>query len=147
MYQKADERMYDEKSENTRNVIDAACFTCYNICCRVKFTYADKGIGCPQLVMPYEEAYGWQLNQRRNVMSVISIETALKPGVHFGHQTRRWNPKMKPYIYTWERNGIYIIDLQKSVGMVDDAYNAISDIVAKREDRFVGTKKQAQGCY
>jgi len=57
-------------------------------------------------------------------MSVISMKQLLEAGVHFGHQTRRWNPKMKPYIYT-ERNGIYIIDLQKSVGMVDDAYNAI----------------------
>ena len=62
-------------------------------------------------------------------MSVISMKQLLEAGVHFGHQTRRWNPKMKPYIYT-ERNGIYIIDLQKSVGMVDDAYNAIGDCVA-----------------
>ena len=54
-------------------------------------------------------------------MSVISMKQLLEAGVHFGHQTRRWNPKMAPYIYT-ERNGIYIIDLQKSVGMVDDAY-------------------------
>ena len=53
-------------------------------------------------------------------MSVISMKQLLEAGVHFGHQTRRWNPKMAPYIYT-ERNGIYIIDLQKSVGMVDDA--------------------------
>ena len=64
-------------------------------------------------------------------MSVISMKQLLEAGVHFGHQTRRWNPKMKPYIYT-ERNGIYIIDLQKSVGMVDDAYNAIGDCVAER---------------
>ena len=56
-------------------------------------------------------------------MSVISMKQLLEAGVHFGHQTRRWNPKMAPYIYT-ERNGIHIIDLQKSVGMVDDAYNA-----------------------
>ena len=54
-------------------------------------------------------------------MSVISMKQLLEAGVHFGHQTRRWNPKMAPYIYT-ERNGIYIIALQKSVGMVDDAY-------------------------
>ena len=58
-------------------------------------------------------------------MSVISMKQLLEAGVHFGHQTRRWNPKMAPYIYT-ERNGIYIIDLQKSVGMVDDAYQALS---------------------
>ena len=77
-------------------------------------------------------------------MSVISMKQLLEAGVHFGHQTRRWNPKMKPYIYT-ERNGIYIIDLQKTVGMVDDAYNAVSDIVSKGgKILFVGTKKQAQ---
>ena len=63
-------------------------------------------------------------------MSVISMKQLLEAGVHFGHQTRRWNPKMAPYIYT-ERNGIYIIDLQKSVGMVDDAYKAVSDIAAE----------------
>ena len=62
-------------------------------------------------------------------MSVISMKQLLEAGVHFGHQTRRWNPKMAPYIYT-ERNGIYIIDLQKSVGKVDETYNAIKDCVA-----------------
>jgi len=77
-------------------------------------------------------------------MSVISMKQLLEAGVHFGHQTRRWNPKMAPYIYT-ERNGIYIIDLQKSVGMIDDAYDAISDTVtAGGSVLFVGTKKQAQ---
>ena len=77
-------------------------------------------------------------------MSVISMKQLLEAGVHFGHQTRRWNPKMAPYIYT-ERNGIYIIDLQQSVGMVDDAYNAVADIVANGGSiLFVGTKKQAQ---
>ena len=77
-------------------------------------------------------------------MSVISMKQLLEAGVHFGHQTRRWNPKMAPYIYT-ERNGIYIIDLQQSVGMVDDAYNAVADIVANGGHiLFVGTKKQAQ---
>jgi len=77
-------------------------------------------------------------------MSVISMKQLLEAGVHFGHQTRRWNPKMAPYIYT-ERNGIYIIDLQQSVGMVQDAYNAIADIVANGGHiLFVGTKKQAQ---
>ena len=77
-------------------------------------------------------------------MGVISMKQLLEAGVHFGHQTRRWNPKMKPYIFT-ERNGIYIIDLQKSVGMVDSAYNAISDIAAQGGTvLFVGTKKQAQ---
>ena len=77
-------------------------------------------------------------------MSVISMKQLLEAGVHFGHQTRRWNPKMAPYIYT-ERNGIHIIDLQKTVGMVDDAYKAINDIVAEGGSiLFVGTKKQAQ---
>lgn len=77
-------------------------------------------------------------------MGVISMKQLLEAGVHFGHQTRRWNPKMAPYIYT-ERNGIHIIDLQKSVGMVDDAYNAISDVAAQGGSiLFVGTKKQAQ---
>ncbi|MBP5179362.1 MAG: 30S ribosomal protein S2 [Lachnospiraceae bacterium] len=77
-------------------------------------------------------------------MSVISMKQLLEAGVHFGHQTRRWNPKMAEYIYT-ERNGIYIIDLQKSVGKVDEAYYAIKDIVANGgKVLFVGTKKQAQ---
>ncbi|MCR4717731.1 MAG: 30S ribosomal protein S2 [Lachnospiraceae bacterium] len=77
-------------------------------------------------------------------MSVISMKQLLEAGVHFGHQTRRWNPKMAPYIYT-ERNGIYIIDLQKSVGKVDEAYNAVKDCVANGgKVLFVGTKKQAQ---
>ena len=84
------------------------------------------------------------LNLRRTNMSVVSMKQLLEAGVHFGHQTRRWNPKMAPYIYT-ERNGIHIIDLQQSVGMVDTAYNAMSDI-AKDGGKilFVGTKKQAQ---
>ena len=77
-------------------------------------------------------------------MSVISMKQLLEAGVHFGHQTRRWNPKMKPYIYT-ERNGIYIIDLQKTVGMIDDAYKTVADLVAEGGTiLFVGTKKQAQ---
>ena len=77
-------------------------------------------------------------------MSVISMKQLLEAGVHFGHQTRRWNPKMAPYIYT-ERNSIRIIDLQKTVGMVDDAYNAIKEIAANGGTiLFVGTKKQAQ---
>ena len=72
------------------------------------------------------------------------MKQLLEAGVHFGHQTRRWNPKMAEYIYT-ERNGIYIIDLQKSVGKVDEAYKAVSDIAAEGGSiLFVGTKKQAQ---
>ena len=77
-------------------------------------------------------------------MSVISMKQLLEAGVHFGHQTRRWNPKMAPYIYT-ERNGIYIIDLQKTVGLIDDAFDAIANIAAQSgKILFVGTKKQAQ---
>ena len=77
-------------------------------------------------------------------MSVISMKQLLEAGVHFGHQTRRWNPKMAPYIFA-ERNGIYIIDLQKTVKKVDEAYFAVSDIIANGgEILFVGTKKQAQ---
>lgn len=77
-------------------------------------------------------------------MSVISMKQLLEAGVHFGHQTRRWNPKMAPYIYT-ERNGIHIIDLQKTVVMMDEAYKAVFDCVADGGTiLFVGTKKQAQ---
>ena len=77
-------------------------------------------------------------------MSVISMKQLLEAGVHFGHQTRGWNPKMAPYIFT-ERNGIHIIDLQKSVGKVDEAYKAVFEIAAQGGTiLFVGTKKQAQ---
>ncbi|MBQ3133349.1 MAG: 30S ribosomal protein S2 [Clostridia bacterium] len=77
-------------------------------------------------------------------MSVVSMKQLLEAGVHFGHQTRRWNPKMAPYIFT-ERNGIYIIDLQKTVKKLDEAYMFIRELSAKGETvLFVGTKKQAQ---
>ena len=77
-------------------------------------------------------------------MAVISMKQLLEAGVHFGHRTRSWNPKMAPYIFT-ERNGIHIIDLQKSVNMVDTAYKAVADIAAQGGTvLFVGTKKQAQ---
>ena len=76
-------------------------------------------------------------------MAVVSMKQLLEAGVHFGHQTRRWNPKMAPYIYT-ERNGIYIIDLQKTVKKLDEAYNFVRDVAANGgEVLFVGTKKQA----
>ena len=78
-------------------------------------------------------------------MSVISMKQLLEAGVHFGHQTRRWNPKMAPYIYT-ERNGIYIIDLQKSVGMVDDAYKAVSDIAADGGTFQMCIRDRCSGC-
>ena len=77
-------------------------------------------------------------------MSVISMKQLLEAGVHFGHQTRRWNPKMKKYIFT-ERNGIYIIDLQKTVKKVEEAYNFVKEVAANGGTvLFVGTKKQAQ---
>ena len=77
-------------------------------------------------------------------MAVISMKQLLEAGVHFGHQTRRWNPKMKRYIFT-ERNGIYIIDLQKTVKLVDDAYNYMHEVAENGGIAlFVGTKKQAQ---
>jgi small subunit ribosomal protein S2 len=77
-------------------------------------------------------------------MAVISMKQLLEAGVHFGHQTRRWNPKMAQYIFT-ERNGIYIIDLQKTVKMVEEAYNFVRNTVSEGNTiLFVGTKKQAQ---
>ncbi|MFR2084352.1 MAG: 30S ribosomal protein S2 [Christensenellales bacterium] len=77
-------------------------------------------------------------------MAVISMKQLLEAGVHFGHQTRRWNPKMAQYIFT-ERNGIYIIDLQKTVKKLDEAYNYVKEVAAEGGDiLFVGTKKQAQ---
>ncbi len=77
-------------------------------------------------------------------MSVVSMKQLLEAGVHFGHQTRRWNPKMAPYIYT-ERNGIYIIDLQKTVKKLEEAYNFVREVSAQGGNiLFVGTKKQAQ---
>lgn len=77
-------------------------------------------------------------------MAVISMKQLLEAGVHFGHQTRRWNPKMAPYIFT-ERNGIYIIDLQKTVKKIDEAYEFMREVGATgRPVLFVGTKKQAQ---
>ena len=76
-------------------------------------------------------------------MAVIAMKQLLEAGAHFGHQTRRWNPKMAPYIFT-ERNGIYIFDLQKTVKKVDEAYNFIQEIARENKDViFVGTKKQA----
>ncbi len=77
-------------------------------------------------------------------MAVVSMKQLLEAGVHFGHQTRRWNPKMAKYIFT-ERNGIYIIDLQKTVKKLDEAYNFVRDVAADGgEILFVGTKKQAR---
>ncbi|MDN6195893.1 MAG: 30S ribosomal protein S2 [Atopostipes suicloacalis] len=78
-------------------------------------------------------------------MAVVTMKQLLESGVHFGHQTRRWNPKMKPYIFT-ERNGIYIIDLQQTVSAIEDAYKIVREITENGGDvLFVGTKKQAEG--
>src|SRR3989304_1578369 len=77
-------------------------------------------------------------------MAVVSMKSLLEAGVHFGHQTRRWNPKMKPYIFT-ERNGIYILDLQQTLELIETAYDFVANLVAKGGTvLFVGTKKQAQ---
>ena len=77
-------------------------------------------------------------------MAILSMKQLLEAGVHFGHQTKRWNPKMKPYIFG-ARNGIYIIDLQKTVALFDQVYRFVVDTVARGESvLFVGTKKQAQ---
>ncbi len=82
--------------------------------------------------------------RRYKRMSIISMKQLLEAGVHFGHQTRRWNPKMQEYIFT-ERNGIYIIDLQKTAKKIEEAYNFIKEVAMNGEDViFVGTKKQAQ---
>ena len=76
--------------------------------------------------------------------SVVSMKSLLEAGVHFGHQTRRWNPKMAPYIYT-ERNGIYIVDLQKTVKKLEEAYAFVRQLSENGQSLlFVGTKKQAQ---
>ncbi|MFN2139487.1 MAG: 30S ribosomal protein S2 [Candidatus Promineifilaceae bacterium] len=77
-------------------------------------------------------------------MAVVSMKSLLETGVHFGHRTRRWNPKMKPYIFT-ERNGIHILDLQQTIVLIEEAYDVIRDTVAEGGDvLFVGTKRQAQ---
>lgn len=110
-------------------------------------SHMPSGCGCFAAERPESDSeckvYGRETSGGR-IMSVISMKQLLEAGVHFGHQTRRWNPKMAEYIYT-ERNGIYIIDLQKSVGKVDEAYKAIADIASEGGTiLFVGTKKQAQ---
>lgn len=106
------------------------------------------------MVLSHGESFDGKCDWRRDTqktitggvedMAVISMKQLLEAGVHFGHQTRRWNPKMDRYIFT-ERNGIYIIDLQKTVKKVDEAYNFVKSIAAEGGTMlFVGTKKQAQ---
>ena len=93
---------------------------------------------------PAAQGKGVENNKEGTPMAVISMKQLLEAGVHFGHQTRRWNPKMAQYIFT-ERNGIYIIDLQKTVRKVDEAYAFVRDIAMEGKSiLFVGTKKQAQ---
>ena len=97
----------------------------------------------PKKVMIIDEKNGRKKPGGFN-MAIVTMKQLLEAGVHFGHQTRRWNPKMARYIFT-ERNGIYIIDLQQTVKMIDVAYNFVRDIAADGKDiLFVGTKKQAQ---
>jgi small subunit ribosomal protein S2 len=94
-------------------------------------------------VAAWDEAARGKTIKKETEMSVISMKQLLEAGVHFGHQTRRWNPKMKPYIFT-ERNGIHVIDLQKTAKMVDAAYDYVKDAAAQGAVvLFVGTKKQA----
>lgn len=96
------------------------------------------------VTVPVPNGEGCMEEKQEDIMAVISMKHLLEAGVHFGHQTRRWNPKMAEYIYT-ERNGIYIIDLQKTVRKVEEAYNFMRDIAANGgKILFVGTKKQAQ---
>ena len=115
---------------------------CYNPIGNLK-THAFAAL-CPVPKCSVTRGMMRRTNHRRCAMSVISMKQLLEAGVHFGHQTRRWNPKMAEYIFA-ERNGIYIIDLQKTVKKVDEAYAEICNIVADGgEVLFVGTKKQAQ---
>ena len=98
----------------------------------------------PARVGREDEADGGNNKKEEIFMAVVSMKQLLEAGVHFGHQTRRWNPKMATYIYT-ERNGIYIIDLQKTVKKLEEAYNFVRELGEKGETLlFVGTKKQAQ---
>ena len=105
------------------------------------------GTNTHAVVHPVPRKMNIKLLQRKNgrkKMAVISMKQLLEAGVHFGHQTRRWNPKMSRFIFT-ERNGIYIIDLQKTVRKIDEAYNFVRNLSAEGGTiLFVGTKKQAQ---
>ena len=104
-----------------------------------------QGRGVTAIQGQYRKLYGMEEKpQEEKIMAVVSMKQLLEAGVHFGHQTRRWNPKMAEYIFT-ERNGIYIIDLQKTVKKLNEAYLFARDIAAAGGDiLFVGTKKQAQ---
>ncbi len=110
----------------------------------LSITHSDSG-SVALTVLSEDDGCGRLKNKEEQTMSnVISMKQLLEAGVHFGHQTRRWNPKMAEYIFT-ERNGIYIIDLQKTVKKVEEAYYFIRDLAMSGEEvLFVGTKKQAQ---
>ena len=100
-------------------------------------------VGAADFAVPVRQGGGKNL-RRKSIMAVVSMKQLLEAGVHFGHQTRRWNPKMAEYIFT-ERNGIYIIDLQKTVKKVEEAYMFVRDVAEAADSvLFVGTKKQAQ---
>ena len=112
----------------------------------LKYDYAHLLILCPvpARVGREEDADGGNNKKEELIMAVVSMKQLLEAGVHFGHQTRRWNPKMATYIYT-ERNGIYIIDLQKTVKKLEEAYNFVRSLGESGQTLlFVGTKKQAQ---
>ena len=99
---------------------------------------------CPLEGYPSGKDMAEEITKEEKQMAVVSMKQLLEAGVHFGHQTRRWNPKMAEYIFT-ERNGIYIIDLQKTVKKLEEAYNFVRDLSMEGESvLFVGTKKQAQ---
>ena len=112
-----------------------------------KITHAagDFTAGCPFFGSAgKDEGGGGKTGKGGAEVAIISMKQLLEAGVHFGHQTRRWNPKMAPYIFT-DRNGIYIIDLQKTVKKIEEAYNFVKGLAAEGKTiLFVGTKKQAQ---
>jgi small subunit ribosomal protein S2 len=132
---------YTNRTELTEFAIDSINQVCYTtlgithlVCCYSGACYKVAG----QFITGEEEL------EEVKEMAVVSMKQLLEAGVHFGHQTRRWNPKMAPYIFT-DRNGIYIIDLQKTVKKMEEAYNFVRDLSAEGQDiLMVGTKKQAQ---
>lgn len=119
--------------------------TPYDIIAKVQNTHAWRVRRCAR--MPLVMANNDRAEEKTGgitIMAVVSMKQLLEAGVHFGHQTRRWNPKMARFIFT-ERNGIYIIDLQKTVKKMDEAYNFVRDLAAEGgKVLFVGTKKQAK---
>src|SRR5699024_5363569 len=110
---------------------------------RTKYAQFCRGLTGAYMVVKQREIGGIKPEEETN-MAVITMKQLLEAGVHFGHQTRRWNPKMSKYIFT-ERNGIYIIDLQKTVKKVAEAYDFVKSVSEEGgQILFVGTKKQAQ---